>query len=213
MLFSAAMADKRIKRIVILANSFMSGRRCVAGKELDASRNPAQWIRLVTSDSGGLREKDVREINLLDIVDFPILHPAPNGCHSENWIIAEGAKWQSAGCFPADNIAALLDNPPTLWENGHHPSNDRMPPDVANKQPNSLALIKPDALRSLKSSFGKWRAIFEYRGVSYNMAITDTKSSSLPISKMSCLCVSVTGEAHKETGDHYKLVAGIINAR
>ena len=77
------MGEYTVKRIVCLANSRMSGGRCIAGKELDPGGRIGRWVRPVSGWSmGGLAEKerqyeDGSEPQVLDVVELAVEGPKP----------------------------------------------------------------------------------------------------------------------------------------
>src|SRR5258708_6949796 len=122
------------KRIVCLANSRKCSGRCIAGKEVLAN-GYGKWVRPVSiRATGEVSEKerrytDGRDPSVLDIIEIPLMRPAPLLHQTENHVIDAGRHWRKAGTFPVHNIGHLLDRPATLWSNGdsaHNGLNDRV---------------------------------------------------------------------------------------
>jgi hypothetical protein len=143
------------KRIVILANSIKRHHRCVAGKEVTwdgAQWRIGSWIRPIDrSDAEGavalnvMRCEDGGFPDVLDIVDVPLLQPANDANHPEDWVLDTGQRWKRAPKFPAAGINLLVDSPATLWS---HPAQPRKVPEgyvSSMPGPASLYLVRPPA--------------------------------------------------------------------
>jgi len=221
-----------VKRIVCLANSRKHSGRCIAGK---AVLNGAYggWVRPVSARPSGELSEEERRYNsgedprVLDIVDVPMLAPAPLLHQSENHIIDAEYCWTKIGKLPWARLRQLVDEPETLWSNGestYYGRNDRVKLDVAGRMTNSLVLIRPQGLsivvRAEGVEFGnprrRVRADFKYRGVNYLIVVTDPVAERAFLSGSdgqysvaeAYLCVSL-GEPHTDNCC-YKLVAGVI---
>lgn len=136
------------------------------------------------------------------------------------WIKRRHAEW--------GEMDDLADDPPTLWANGHSTnvgSNDRVPAPQAAQYQNSLFLIQPQqvtiSVETPGAAFGNHkkavRASFRYKGVWYDMKVTDFDVERLylakdvgiyPLEQPCYFCISLA-EAHTD-GYCYKLVATII---
>src|SRR5882672_7368633 len=99
------------KRIVILANSVKHDPgRCIAGREIieleGGGLRPARWVRPVSTVGEGelrpahTRVSDGRPIQVLDIVDVPLLDPAQDPSQPENWIVDPARLWTRIGQWP-----------------------------------------------------------------------------------------------------------------
>ena len=79
------MSAHTVKRIVCLANSRMSGGRCIAGRELAGDGRPSGWVRFVSGwTTGGLSERRCQgraEPRLLDVIDEAVLEAKPTKVH------------------------------------------------------------------------------------------------------------------------------------
>jgi hypothetical protein len=220
------------KIIVCLANSRKNSGRCIAGKEIEG-KTPGSWIRPVSARPSAevseeeRRYEDGKDPRLLDIIEVPMLAPAPVLQQSENHVLDAGYYWVKKGELGFDQLAKMVDQPGTLWANGdstYNGLNDRMTVEVAAKQKESLLLIKPESLtinvQTEGAAFGnprrRVRATFKYNGVNYILAVTDPAIEREYLGKANgdykvgnaFLCVSL-GEAHTD-GHCYKLVAAII---
>jgi hypothetical protein len=186
------------KSIVILANSYKAGGRCVAGKEVfrqdDGSYKLSDtWIRPITSNTqnhGSVtsfhHRVDNRDLKLLDIVEIDCLQHSPDDGQPENWLINESEKWSIQAWFDPSVCTHLADSPADLWV-------DTMPHikihevgldyGTAGLIKNSLVFIKPSNFAIHLSNDRKpWakngkkdsKASFKYRGKNYNgFSVTD----------------------------------------
>lgn len=229
------------KTLCILANSIKFSGRCIAGMEVEATddgkwRLNRNWIRPLSHSEGG--EVNLHESRLdtnqqpaiLDIVEIPLDEPAQVDGQPEDWLIARESNWIYRGRFAPSVLGHLLEEPENLWLEFPHQA-DRVSPDFLrmHRLP-SLYLIQASDLGLAITEFvddsgqtkKKRRARFRYKGVSYDLALTDPKmqcryfpnfpqTNSGPITDGpdadSILCVSLTPEFR---GHHYKLVAGVI---
>jgi hypothetical protein len=226
------MAVNYTKTIICLANSRKHSGRCIAGKEVLAN-GFGPWIRPVSARPSAevseeeRRYEDGTDPHLLDIVEVPMLAPAPVLQQAENHILDAGYYWTKKGEFLFADLSKLVDLPEILWSNGdstYNGLNDRVKVDVAAGLPNSLVLLKPQDLsvsvQTEGAAFGnarrRVRASFKHNGTSYILAVTDpvaereflAKSNGTYSVKNAYLCVSL-GEAHTD-GSCYKLVAAVI---
>jgi len=227
------------KTICILANSIKHSDRCIAGVEVeelsDGNWNLSnKWIRPV-----GNRENHAVNISesllsnklqpsVLDVVDIHILKPADVAGQPEDWLIAPNCTWNYRGTLPREELTKAIESPDNLWlEYPHNPfSPDRVSPEFVKKHNlPSLYLIKANDLQIVieeRQCEKKRRAKFTYRGISYNLALTDPEVQTkffpnfprVPTGTIangpapdSMLCVSLAPEWN---GKHYKLIAAVI---
>src|SRR5450432_334153 len=222
------------KTIVCLANSRKYAGRCIAGKEVLAGAY-GRWVRPVSvRPTGEISEEERRyrrgrEPEVLDIVEIPMMRPAPMLFQTENHVIDAGRHWRKTGEMPVQDLAHLVDHPAALWLNGDSTCNglnDRVKEDAAKNFDTSLCLIEPERLTicvqvegaGVGGSFGhrRVRAHFEYSGVPYILAVTDPVTERAFLRKANgdyvlgsaIICVSL-GEPYRD-GYCYKLVAAII---
>lgn len=222
-------------RIVCLANSKKHGGRCVAGKDLSAGQN-RRWIRPVSARPSAEISLDERryengqEPHILDIIDIPMIAPVPRVHQAENHMIDDQSYWVRAGSLAWNDLAPLVDSPETLWTNTNdatfHGRYDRILQATAAVHHDSLVLIKPEELTirvltpgaAFNNPKRAVRADFVYRGVNYDLMVTDPVVETLFLARPNgnyaieqdvYFCVSLA-EAHTD-GYCYKLVATIIS--
>lgn len=222
-------------KMVCLASSRKNTGRCVAGRSFRAEKF-GKWVRVVSArPTRELQEgervcEDGTSAKVLDIVEVPILQPAPEHYQTENQLLDTTQGWRRLGRVTWDALQSAVEEPETLWVNGHSSSylgeNDRVPLSALGSIRNSLYLIRPSGL--LLRSTGvpdkrgrtkvRIRAEFEFRGQRYNLAVTDPElpwvlklpllfSDGTVAVPQGLLCVSL-GEVFD--GFAYKLVATII---
>jgi len=124
------------KNIVVLANSWKKGGRCLAGKEVRLSGGSIQgfgaWIRPISpgaieskenSEGGQVTEQTMRRSlnrqglpEILEIVEIPLKELVGLPDQPENWWIAEGEAWRTIGGCPRECLSALTDAPAELWD-------------------------------------------------------------------------------------------------
>jgi hypothetical protein len=218
------------RTILCLANSRKDLGRCVAGKEvLPGGYGP--WIRPVSLRPGGEISDTERKLEggrflrLLDIVEIPILQPSPAGHQTENITIDAERRWVRRGSAEWEDLRAIVDDPPSLWPNGHRTRagiDDRVRARDAAALKHSLLLIEPRDL-CLESALedGRWRvrAHFHFKDHEYRLIVTDPAvEHAIRIQAKrehtmvdTYLCVSLS----EEYLDHwcYKLVAGVLSKR
>ena len=115
------------KTIVVLANSYKPGGRCIAGKEITRADNNQwnlthTWIRPVSEDlanhgsvSEALYKIGGQDICLMDIVTVGLIGHSPAPGQPENWLIDASVPWFSYGQFDSSVCARLLDSPQDVW--------------------------------------------------------------------------------------------------
>lgn len=232
-----ALWDKMayVKRIVCLANSRKTGGTCVAGKEVQTN-GYGGWIRPVSArPTAEVRTSESRYENnsspkLLDIIDVPLLNPAPQHHQTENHVIDTAQRWAKIGELPWNALAHLRDQPATLWINSDCTNTGAfncISQAEAATQHDSLALITPDnfVVEVGSSTWnGKtkrtYRGKFDYNGIHYSLSVTDTVACNAfatkdegdyPLNDV-YLCVSLT-EPYVEDGRCHKLIAAIVSNR
>ncbi|HEY4903296.1 MAG TPA: hypothetical protein VIH89_07490 [Candidatus Sulfotelmatobacter sp.] len=163
---------------------------------------------------------------LLDIIDVPLLKPAPHNHQTENYVLDATAWWVKMGVLAWGELEHLRQRPTSIWINSDHTkggSYDCMNEAEALTLDSSLFLIKrKDFTIEVGSSTwnGKtkktWRGKFDYKGVHHNFSVTDpvvrdafpAKEGDYPLNDV-YLCVSLTEPAPQD-GRCYKLVAAVI---
>lgn len=218
------------KSFVCFANSVKTGGFCVAGKEVGTNA-PGSWVRPVSGRPKG--EVAVTEYpyadngipQLLDIVEVGFSGPNPHAHQTENHVI-DGTRWRKTGTLSYPQLAALVDQKPSLWGAGAHTFggiNDCVSPEQAGQYDHSLLLIKPADLVIHVGIEGYMyqkrvvRAHFTYGGTRYALAVTDPIADAAFKQKQdgqypvdAYLCVSLTEPYEKDNRCH-KLAAAIIS--
>jgi hypothetical protein len=235
-----------LKRLLVLANSLKKTGRCVAGREV-LSRRPTEfgeWCRPVSWDrpEGELLQRHMiikgdRSLQPLDMVKIPFSAYAADAVHPEDWVVAEDEPWEIAGTLGRDALPELVETPPSLWLQAGKNS-DRVSTAFikASSQHQSIYLVRPKNLRlRLSKEFDtykgydqkKVRTVFDYRGITYTLNLTDPVASglycktfpdvdepaqeiTLPFGDNCVLCVSLTPALN---GIHYKVVATILETK
>lgn len=230
-----------IKRIIVLANSYKkSPGRCVAGREFCDHDAVGRWIRPISDEPEGellpphVKTDNGSPLEVLDIVDVPVMDYAKDTIHPEDWRIDATGTWKRRGTFPTTSLATLEERPNDLWIDPTTRA-DRATPGFLNRRQShqSLYLIRPSQFRvELTNDFNpyeghnqrKRRACFTYRGTAYSLGLTDPafidqhatdfpepdKPANIihPSYRDNCLlCVTLTPVFN---GFHYKIVATVL---
>ena len=173
-----------IKRIVCLANSRKRTERCVAGIEIEGHKR-GPWIRPVSDRPDHELSKKERQFangkepRLLDIIDVPVLGPAPHGHQRENWLLDHRVRWTYVKSIDWENLALIADKTKSLWPNGYHThygTNDHVPLAEVESLDSSLQLIHVDGVQL--SVFKEYyrpqlRAQFSFAGSEYRLKVTE----------------------------------------
>ncbi|HIQ51042.1 MAG TPA: hypothetical protein EYH54_03660 [Nautiliaceae bacterium] len=210
------------KTVVIFANSVKHNNHCVAGKDIYTKK----WIRPVADANGSaLTTQQIQITNSyktfpvkpLQKVKIKFLKHAPLINQPENYVI-KNSTWIQEYNLNKDEIFEFIDTPKHLWIDGIS-DNDRVDYQLIKNEQfkiyQSLYLIKVDEIYIYwkdRSEFGYYpqrRGKFEYKGIIYDLAITDPNFKEL---KEQCLydkilCVSLGGNFN---GYCYKIIASII---
>jgi hypothetical protein len=223
-----------VKRIVCLANSFKTGGSCIAGKEVLTS-GYGKWIRPVSErETAEVRFSESKYANnkapmLLDIIDVPLLRPAPHNHQAENHIIDTTRPWEKVAELPFAALADLIDRPHGLWINRDSTragSFNCMSQEEAGTQDYSLVLIRPEefvvAVGSKKKDDGRtvktYRGGFRHNRVYYTLQLTDPlvtnafqakDEGEYPLKDV-LICVSLTEPWTVDRNRCHKLVAAVF---
>lgn len=168
--------------IICLANSRKLGGRCIAGLRTDGGG----WVRPVAEDEEGtlflqhfgLQEGSVP--HLLDVLQVPLAAPHPRPYQPENWVVGPG-QWKLVDRPANQSIHSLLKSHLVTGPELLGGWSDRIPLWRLELEPAkaSLALIAPAELRwqiiATPSGKRQTRAVFELKGTSYNLAVTDPR--------------------------------------
>ena len=215
------------RSIVCFANSRKTSGRCIAGKEWN-NGVPGIWLRPVSSrpshevSEEERRYQDGRDPQLLEILTVPLVNHQPLPHQKENELLDTDFWWERIGAIPWSEVHHWLDNPISLWGTGQSSYaflNNRIPDGYQDGI--SLYLIHVERLNVIvgpkSPSYPKRvvRGEFEYRGISYRMAITDpvierqflnSNDGQYTIEKTR-LCISL-GDPYQ--GFFYKLIAAVL---
>ncbi len=215
------------KRMVCLAKSKKLGATCVAGLEWDGTTR-GEWVRpvgdrpseAIVDDEMAFR--DGGQVSLLDVVDIDFREHRPHACQVENHLIAHEHRWRKVGKLNPQQLRQLADEPPDLWGTENHGYiRDRIPTEKADTLASSLILVR---LESPSVEVTVWperttvRVDFDYRGVHYNMTVTDlafrerfvaTGAGDYPLAKETYACLSL-GEPDPDHGFRFKLAAAVF---
>lgn len=222
-----------VKRIVCLANSYKTGGTCVAGKEV-LTDGYGGWIRPVSArptaevSVSESRYENYESPKLLDIIDVPLLSPAPQHHQTENHIIDGVQRWVKVGEFPWNALEQLRDHPASLWINSDRTTTGAfncISPAEASTLHDSLVLIRPVDFK-IEVGSNTWegrtkrtyRGNFGYNDIYYSLSLTDPvacnafaarEEGEYPLNEV-YICVSLT-EAFAKDGRCHKLVAGVFS--
>ncbi len=180
----------QVKSLLVLANSFRRGGRCIAGRELVATAGSrfGSWVRPISDKGEGeLLAQHIRlgfgpPLRPLDVVKVPLTARGSDPAHPEDWLVAE-ARWTRESPCSADVLSSLVEHPASLWHDPHRRS-DRVSPAVVESFPGhqSLYLVRPSNLRFKawkefdvvkQRERPKYRAMFDYGGIDYDLSLTD----------------------------------------
>lgn len=124
------------KIIVVLANSWKKGGRCLAGKEVQMACGQitsfGAWVRPISpghvevagkSEGGQVTEPEMKRAlnraelpHLLEILEIPFARAVPSPEQPENWEVEQGPPWRSLGMCTADRLPQMVDAPAALWD-------------------------------------------------------------------------------------------------
>ena len=124
------------KTIVVLADSWKKGGKCLAGKELHMDGNRivsvGQWIRPISaahivtpgkSEGGQVTDLEMRQAlvrqfgpRMLEVIDMGFSGPCATTEQPENWTLDLSVRWTSRGTLKWEHIDMLVDQPDELWD-------------------------------------------------------------------------------------------------
>ena len=222
--------------LLVLANSWKRGGRCVAGRRVSIAGTQltlGEWVRPVAPPSGTCEGELLdrhcetspgRQVRVLDVVQVPLRQPAPKPGQPENHEIVADKPWRRLGSVGTGSIRSLAEAPSGLWDLDPNRTDRVAASDIERMSPrNSLVVIQPRSFRvKLRPKDGRmqWRGCFSYGSHEYDLSLTDdtfredmasqtgSATEFVPAFKDRCLlCISLGGAF----GDyHYKLVAAVI---
>ncbi len=211
--------------IICLANSYKEGGRCVAGIECHQGiavwneNDKPKWIRPISlmSPHGEIEALQTYKLKLLDIVEFDMVKPIPQGYQVEN-VVFMPSTFKLLDKFDPRGLEGLCDQyQPLLFGN----NGKAVSVEEAALLSESLTLIRVSEFQIYEKKYQESRekpAVrlnFTFNGCTYDLPITDPvflqeyrfDKNFLKDAKLLYLCLSL-GVLYE--GLHYKLVAGII---
>ncbi|MGA2811999.1 MAG: hypothetical protein ABSG16_11405 [Candidatus Acidiferrum sp.] len=224
------------KKIVCLANSFKITGRCVAGREILEGGKYGGWIRPVSKRPTSELQlweciyPDNDQPRLLDIMEIPLLGPAPRNHQTENHVIDNSREWIKSGELPWTALPVLEDRPPSLWVNSDRTTTgcfNCVSQGEAAAEHHSLVLIKTRTLAiqiTAKPGDGKsyrnHQANFQYNGTRYSLKLTDPaaieafqrRPSGTYTLQNAYLSVSLTEPYDKDNNRCHKIVAAVFTS-
>lgn len=214
------------KAFICLANSYKYKERCIAGIEIETGTDgkfsvvlkdgTPKWIRPVSGcEHGQVPAALVENIKLLDIIEFEMTEECPLGYQSENVRFNESSL-KKIGEVPAkeEMLDLLVDRKHGLLFGN---KGKAVHQDMIVTVDHSLVFIGANSFKVVtdKKKSDKFRAVFEYNDVEYDLPITDvdflreySPDRTKDLSR-AYLCISL-GVLYGEF--YYKLCAGLIFA-
>lgn len=125
-------------KIVVLAKSYKTGGRCLAGKiveytEGDQKVKIGNWVRPVPNDGEDHSslshemyiDSDGNEVKVLDIVEIPLVaNPSTDIIgQPENFIFDDTKKWKILSSLRAESVPNITDSTNDIWLEPNSPSN------------------------------------------------------------------------------------------
>ena len=232
---TASLATPVKKQFIVLANSVKKGHgafRCIAGREIvdeiDGDWIVEDWIRPVSGSAlneGALSAKhftfeDGSQVQPLDVVECDCLRATGNEVQPENWLLDEETVWKKTEEISVSSLSALVEQPASLWRQPGQKA-DRIAPDYLPLQPlrQSLVLIQIPHGQLRRDDKGKFRLVFVYQGVHYDLAVTDPRITPALVEQHGNMvedviaCISLTqpfSGVYQPAPYHYKLVATLF---
>lgn len=199
--------------IIILANSLKHHQHCVAGKYIQTG----QWVRAVSNAEGAELTHDQAKcqnphgtynVKPLQKVLMNFSSHAPLKHQPENYVI-DGSRWQQKYKLADEELRNYLDSPDNLWGSSDRVAYSSILCDQVTIT-QSLYLVQVQNLELYKNQRDKRRASFSYKGLDYDLAVTDPNFDQIVGNNMNIqgiLCISL-GENFE--GNCYKIVATIL---
>lgn len=199
--------------VVVLANSVKHSQHCVAGKCVQTGK----WIRPVSNAQGAELSHDqakyqnpygVYAVKPLQKIRMVFSSHVPLSHQPENFLI-DGNRWTQNFSIGSGDLHHYLDDPDDLWGNGNRVQHALISLGMYTVA-QSLYLVQVDSLVLYTTGEGKRKASFTYKGIDYELSVTDPKFDEIVRNKsevLGILCISL-GEEFQ--GYCYKLVATIF---
>ena len=199
--------------IIILANSVKHHQHCVAGKYTASG----QWVRPVANTNGAelshiqaqcQNPHGAFNVKPLQKVIMNFSAHAPLAHQPENHVI-DGAVWRQNYKIADNELHQHLDQPSDIWGR-----KDRvLHASILSGQikiDQSLYLVAVDNLNLYKNQYDKRRASFMYRGINYDLSVTDPNFDRITQNNEAIkgiICVSL-GEEFQ--GSCFKIVVTVF---
>lgn len=203
-------------KLVILANSYREGDRCIAGIDISTGL----WVRPVSplknmAITWNMRKINNNESGLMDIVEMSLGEQGRDlGCQPENRLL-NAVPWQKVGKMTVHQISEYIEDS-TVILHDHSNSIQLSHLKIPKTEWKSLQLIKsPDVKFEFNEYLRRWRTIFGYGdGKSLELGLTDPNiinklNRGIRISQQCLLTISLAGPL-SPYNYCYKLVAGVI---
>jgi hypothetical protein len=230
------------KEFIIIVKSIKDNNYCVAGRAIErvngGLRLLDEWIRPVSSKSGNgavseseMSLSDSRKPRFLDVIQIEVEGNEGSGIQPENWVLSD-SKWKKLGSVSLASISDfLIESPGDLWCSNCFQTHKLTTQTYYEKEfKSSIQIIEPESFEMqiyCEDYAGrpkqKRRAIMHYKGLDYDLPITDQdvnklyftdfpspgdKKKTIFLNSKRCLvAVSLTPEWK---GYHYKIVGKII---
>lgn len=213
------------RRILILANSYKPGGRCIAGLEYEDGRQPLRSMRYLRpvyqpeDSQGAIPSHFLKSVSdpipkPLEIFDIPIEREYPEKAQPENLKLGD-KKWIKRSSLRKEDLAKFL---PVGWQSkglcgrvdASYPN--FVTPDEVAQDHRSLQLIEARNVSFCTNPFDskKIRVHFDYEGTNFDLPLTDDSfsldHSQEPYASL-YLCVSL---GVLFNGAHWRLVAGVV---
>lgn len=202
-----------VVEVAVLTKSSKNGGYCVAGIETRSGR----WIRLVSSDAeshGALTAQNMQCLDgsvcqVLDVVQVPILRPAPIAYQPENMLIDEEKCWKKVDCLSVDDLLALhpAENHPTLLGNIYPYITEERIGTVGR----SLILVEVHNLVIIHPNETSTKASFMYKFTQYdNISVTDWDYRHTDASIDTAVLVMSLPDVPYNERRYYKFIAKVF---
>src|SRR5262245_33376735 len=109
------------KRLLILANSYKYGGRCIAGRELLPSGDVGGWVRPVSREHDGALMwhqclcPNGHLLRVGDVAEVALVGHAGDAHQPANWLLPQTGKWEKPPECLAPPLRLLVERPGDLW--------------------------------------------------------------------------------------------------
>lgn len=206
-----------MSEIIILANSFKPGGRCIAGID----NRTGEWIRPISRENRAIPNHVAGNIKLLDVVKISFATDLPKDRYQRENRFVQSWDWEVISNVSPQYIRKYCENDSVIL----HSHSDRVAPEVLDKMPfnewKSLQLVRADvSFRRDHWKQNQWRASFnDGAGKNLNLKVEYHESvaklnNGQKIVPNCILTISLAGPWAPPDGSIseqcYKLVAGVI---